>query len=289
MTRFTQLMVMMGFCAVMVGCRTTDSWQPPVGTGSSAVAVCLGINDYPGQANDLGGCVNDAQDWASCLQTYGFATKIYTDAEVTSSLFATLLTYIADSAVSGDRIVITYSGHGTQVKDTDGDETDQRDEALYLYDNVVTDDMIKEHLSRIPNGVSVTLIFDSCFSGNAVRALNAESKIRYVWKPSPAGIIDYNGNRSGDVFIMDNTTTGEMREVYLAACSDTEYAYDAVFNSRPNGAFTYYALKSLLQTPDPQTYVTWKISLDKYQNVMKQTPQFEGLPTNLSKRVFQTK
>ena len=281
---------MVGFCAVIVGCRPTDDWQPPVGSGASAVAVCLGINDYPGQMNDLGGCVNDAKDWAECLKAYGFVTKIYTDAEVTSSLFTTILTRIADSAIAGDRIVITYSGHGTQVKDTDGDEVDQMDEALYLYDNVVTDDDIRKYLSRIPDGVSVTLIFDACFSGTAVRARDAESKIKYVWsKPLTSYIIDFNGNRSGTAFIMDSTTTGEMREVYLAACSDREYAYDAVFNNRPNGAFTYYAIKSLLQTPDPQTYVTWKITLDKYRQVMKQTPQFEGLPKNLGKCVFQTK
>jgi hypothetical protein len=30
-------------------------------------ALCIGINDYPGTANDLSGCINDAQDWANTL------------------------------------------------------------------------------------------------------------------------------------------------------------------------------------------------------------------------------
>jgi len=29
------------------------------------LALCIGINDYPGTVNDLSGCVNDAQDWSA--------------------------------------------------------------------------------------------------------------------------------------------------------------------------------------------------------------------------------
>ena len=41
----------------------------------SKKALCIGINDYPGTANDLSGCVNDANDWVAELTTRGFAVQ----------------------------------------------------------------------------------------------------------------------------------------------------------------------------------------------------------------------
>ena len=36
-------------------------------------ALCVGINDYPYEGNDLNGCVNDAKAWADLLvEHYGF-------------------------------------------------------------------------------------------------------------------------------------------------------------------------------------------------------------------------
>ena len=31
-------------------------------------ALCIGINNYPGTASDLAGCVNDVDDWAAALE-----------------------------------------------------------------------------------------------------------------------------------------------------------------------------------------------------------------------------
>ncbi len=36
------------------------------------LAVCVGINNYPGNGNDLFGCINDAEDWSVELTKRGF-------------------------------------------------------------------------------------------------------------------------------------------------------------------------------------------------------------------------
>ena len=36
------------------------------------LALCVGINDYPGVSNDLYGCRNDAADWTGALTARGF-------------------------------------------------------------------------------------------------------------------------------------------------------------------------------------------------------------------------
>jgi hypothetical protein len=47
-------------------------------------------------------------------------------------------------------LLIHYSGHGSYTYDANGDEEDGRDEALYLYDDMLVDDEINEILKTIP-------------------------------------------------------------------------------------------------------------------------------------------
>jgi hypothetical protein len=50
-------------------------------------ALCVGINDYPYEGNDLNGCVNDAHAWAALLvEHFSFArdnVRILTDSQAT--------------------------------------------------------------------------------------------------------------------------------------------------------------------------------------------------------------
>lgn len=69
-------------------------------------------------------------------------------------------------------LTITYSGHGIQVRDTNGDEKDKKDEALLPVDyekGVITDDEFKRVvINPIANNsnVKLTLIMDCCHSGS---------------------------------------------------------------------------------------------------------------------------
>jgi len=47
-------------------------------------------------------------------------------------------------------LIIAYSGHGSYVNDTSGDEEDGMDETLYLYNGNLIDDKIGELLQQIP-------------------------------------------------------------------------------------------------------------------------------------------
>jgi hypothetical protein len=51
---------------------------------------------------------------------------------------------------TGEVLLIHNSSHGTQTHDSNGDESDGYDEALYLYNGIVTDDEINELLQKIP-------------------------------------------------------------------------------------------------------------------------------------------
>ncbi len=97
-------------------------------------ALCIGINDYPGTGSDLAGCVNDAHDWGEELTKRSFDVELMLDAQATGDAMRAAMRRRLRTASAGDVVVITYSGHGTWVRDRDADESDGRDEALCPYD-----------------------------------------------------------------------------------------------------------------------------------------------------------
>lgn len=71
-------------------------------------------------------------------------------------------------AQKGDRLWFSFSGHGTQVEDWDGDEFDGFDESLVASDlQLVIDDEIAAILSQLPPGARLTGLIDACHSGTS--------------------------------------------------------------------------------------------------------------------------
>jgi len=66
--------------------------------------------------------------------------------------------------------------------------------------------------------------------------------------------------------------------VLLSGCKDEEYSYDACFNGRANGAFTYTALQTLRDLPGHATYSDWHREIRKIlpSADYPQTPQLVG-------------
>jgi hypothetical protein len=77
---------------------------------------------------------------------------------------------------AGDLLVLTFSGHGCQIPDIDGDEEgDGMDEALCPSDyeekddhrklghKLISDDMFHDFFAHLPQGVNLTLIMDCSF------------------------------------------------------------------------------------------------------------------------------
>jgi hypothetical protein len=259
-------------------------------------ALCIGINDYPGTGNDLSGCVNDANDWASELKGRGFTVSILLDAMATRAAMVAAIGGMIQGAVKGDTLILTYSGHGTWVPDRNGDEPDGRDEALCPYDlstkGALLDDDIHALFSRRVAGVRIVLISDSCHSGSVTRGLDEEldpgmPKIRFMppeaWMPKdqlPPAQLRTVAPRAG--------FTRAGGDLLLAGCQDTEYSWDTSFNGRPNGAFTFYALKALRDAKPPATYEAWFNKIRAYlpSTRLPQSPQIFGTKSARRFKVF---
>ena len=75
----------------------------------------------------------------------------------------------AKALVAGDLFFMTYSGHGGQVPDVNGDEPDKQDETWCLYDGQLIDDELYFELAQFKAGVRVLVLSDSCHSGSVTR------------------------------------------------------------------------------------------------------------------------
>lgn len=271
----------------------------------SKLALCIGINDYPGTDMDLHGCVNDALDWAAELGRRGYAVTSLVNAQATKAAMHAAMADVIGRAVAGDIVAITFSGHGTYVFNTDPAEAepDGYDEALCPFDvatgdGPLTDDEIHALLAQRAPGVRLLLIADSCHSGTVSRAAlppAAAPRKRFLpmahWlKPAQrvraAALQAALGDRhsAGSVLAPPPDDGTALDDVLLAGCQEgpDNFSYDATLDGRPNGAFTYYALKAMRDLPAGASYRDWLRAITPEYlpaTAFPQTPQIVAFGT----------
>ena len=246
-------------------------------------ALCVGINEFAHlpMSSWLSGCVNDAQDISKALRKYGFTarnTTVITDADALKPAVMGALETMVGKAKAGDHLVFSFSSHGTQVPNhrDDDDEPDGLDEAFACYDirrkgdqwdtdTVILDDELGELFERIPAGVLVEVLLDTCHSGTGLKNLEdlqldllRGRRPRFLPPPTPKAvrqarsIRDLPTPRSDDHRPFRDLVTSRRtaaKPVLFAACKPNQTASDATFDGRANGAFTYLFLKALREQP----------------------------------------
>ena len=166
-------------------------------------ALLVGINDYQ-KARSLRGSVNDIRRIRELVARDLYVPEknitLLLNADATKANILGALRRLAAATKPGDALLWYYSGHGWVASDADGDEShrdpfDKFDEVLVPVDGVplpkerafepnatfVTDDEIAAALTRLI-GRRVVVIFDSCHSGAATRALPGEEGGRALYE-----------------------------------------------------------------------------------------------------------
>ncbi|HEU4541512.1 MAG TPA: caspase family protein [Jiangellaceae bacterium] len=247
------------------------------------LALCIGVNKYAGAP--LAGCVNDAEDWADVLGDRGFAVSTLVDGQATRAAILAMIEGLIESANYRDTVLIQFSGHGTWVPDRNGDEPDHRDEALCPVDyrqGLILDDDLHALFDARKHGVKVVMISDSCHSGSVTRfaePLTGDgASVRFM--PPEIALPPDELPRA---LIAQSTVKAAPRHeaLLLSGCNDLEYSYDASFQGRPNGAFTYVALRALNTLAPNATYRDWLRAVRNYlpSQDLPQTPQLYGTST----------
>ena len=222
-------------------------------------ALLVGINNYKDpQIGRLNGCVNDVLNIRDVLKTYfGFENSgihVLTDDRAEKQAILERLELMVDEGTrDGDPMVFHYSGHGSQVRDRDGDElADGLDELLCPYDMDweschITDDHLAAILDNLPDGAPMEVLLDCCHSGTGIRGLidflmtrdPGVPKARYT--PPPIDMICRSeGEKNLSINRLLLTNQYLSKPVLWAGCRSDQTSADAYIGGNYNGAFTYH-------------------------------------------------
>jgi hypothetical protein len=210
-------------------------------TMAKGISLHIGIDKYDNRAYcdryryhllRLPNCCNDAQAYQKFAKPAGFDTAILLNEQATAKALLHGIDEIARRMQSGDLFFLSFSGHGGQVYDKDGDEQrhqykgyepDNKDETWCLHDQMVIDDELFVALGRFRPGVRLLVVSDSCHSGSVTKQSIPEDK--------------------------DIAATG----LLMAACQDRESAL-AGTRQEGNSRFTKALLHVLSQKRPGETY-----------------------------------
>jgi hypothetical protein len=107
----------------------------------------------------------------------GFTTEMLIDGDATIGAVKDKLDQYAAELDDGDFLFLTYSGHGGQVPDQNGDEIDGYDETWCLYDTELVDDSLYGALCTFKEGVRIFIMSDSCHSETVARRMPGRDRI----------------------------------------------------------------------------------------------------------------
>jgi hypothetical protein len=130
---------------------------------------------YSGWSGPLFACENDADDMYKLAIAQNFDATILKTEEATRPAVKKSIEDAATKLKPGDFFLLTYSGHGGQLKDYDGDEKDGKDETWCLYDGQLLDDELNIFWSMFARGVRILLLSDSCHSGSVSKGGSGDS------------------------------------------------------------------------------------------------------------------
>lgn len=220
-------------------------------------ALLIGIN-YIGQEEQLNGCINDSKNIQEMLIkhfNYDLQNiKLLNDNDThnmpTKKNIEDNIAWLINNCKSGDTLIFYYSGHGSQLRDISGDETDKKDEVLVPSDfkknGVIKDDWLYNNLIvKIPKDVSLWIFTDCCHSGTMV-----DLKYNYIsdCKLKNGNIkkgMNYSTNEWTDKFNMSIERSNDIigNICLLSGCKDSETSADAFIANINQGAFTFCLLE----------------------------------------------
>ncbi|MBS1794637.1 MAG: caspase family protein [Acidobacteria bacterium] len=119
----------------------------------------------------LKGCENDAEFMAKLAESRNFQVRKLIGSAANTKNVVTAITDASGLLKAGDTMLITYSGHGGQIKDSNNNEGDGFDETWCLYDRQMIDDEMFELWTKFDEGVRILVISDSCHSGTVTGSI----------------------------------------------------------------------------------------------------------------------
>lgn len=219
---------------------------------SIGISLHIGLNSvdstqYVGDYQPLRNAENDSQFYYDYAKKKNFTPKQLIGKEATSNNLLDCLKEYSNNLNSGDILFLSYSGHGTRVKDLNNDEDDGYDEVLVLYDRLFLDDEFQLCWAKFKTGVKIFFINDSCYNGTVTRFFNLNRKAVEVIYPdhilrgidSNEASLDFENNISyyKSIKLGSSDLKASCSIIHIGACQDNQLADDGSVTDK-NGKFT---------------------------------------------------
>jgi uncharacterized caspase-like protein len=178
---------------------------------------------------------NDRQKMVNAFsQRYGKQLQVYEINDVTLAQFQQTILHIKTKLQPKDEVVIYFSGHGSITLDKNNDEADPWDELLvFANEQPLLDDDFTHYLRPFFTH-HLTLILDSCNSGDmtkAVRDKHLISKFMPTRTPSKAGFLQKQS-------MLSMLEHPPFKGILIAAAAATQNAFED--QQQQGGVFTHY-------------------------------------------------
>lgn len=215
------------------------------------ISLHIGLNaidpkHYQGWDDVLQACELDAKDMAAIANSRGFKSTQLLTKQATRDAVLKGIGAAARSLAGGDIFFLSYSGHGGQLPDQNGDEPDGLDETWCLFDGELVDDELNDQLANFKSGVRILVLSDSCHSGTVLKmALMAapETKAKgTVYRAMPGEVAQrtYLAHQKFYDKILKNPKLANAEDrvkasaTLISGCQDNQLSSDGTFN----GLFT---------------------------------------------------
>lgn len=230
------------------------------------ISLHIGLNrvdpvHYAGWKGELVACETDARDMETIARSQGFLTQSLFTNRATSTAALDAVEKAGKELVEDDFFLLTYSGCGGQINDSDKDESDGLDKTWVLYDRELVDDELYAMWSHFRPGVRILVLSDCCQSGTMTKTMflnpapylprlearvraSARENLRPKFLPADVQSKIYKERAALYDDIRKKTPRREKVNVecsviLISACQDNQVAMDG----NQNGVFTETLLK----------------------------------------------
>lgn len=257
------------------------------------LALIIAVGDYP-SASGWGSIssVNDVPLIKNSLLQNGFLEEnitVLTNEKADKQGILNALSNLKAKMEKGDMVVIHYSGHGQQIFDDNGDEIDDKDEAIIPYDAFASysdsykgekhlrDDEIGNIITNFRNKLGANgqllVLLDSCHSGSATRGEKTRGGqptfAPLNWKPKTS-------EKTKGSAMFEKTTIDKDAAPFImitgASADELNYEYQGF------GSLSYAFSKAMTDLGTDFSYRQLFSKITANMNVItpKQTPTIEG-------------
>lgn len=219
-------------------------------------------NEFDSWDGQLLGCEADAEAMEQLAKAQGFTTKKLLTQDATRANVIQQIEQAAAELKAGDYFFLTYSGHGSQVKDISRDEfenndlskmkIDSKDETWCLYDKQLIDDELHRLWTTFKKGVRILIFSDSCHSGTVSKTIGDEMPIAppgIGFRMMPKSGLTVTYMKHAEFYDSLQSEQGanpsiDARVVLISGCQDDELSREDQSPDSPGGLFTKSMVKA---------------------------------------------